>query len=198
MSPYNQFRANAQRVRDLSGLYNSLGAITTHVLDLSDILRAEIVLIVSAFDYYIHDVVRHHIVETFKGNRPEAKNFKTIQLKMDSVKIAIANPTATGWLADEIYTQHGWKTFQHPDNVANALRLITDKKIWEEVSILLGQPVQTIKSKLEVIVDRRNKIAHEADVDPTLPTQKLPIDEALVSNAIQFIEDLISKIETIL
>lgn len=61
MNPYDQFRANAQRVKDLSGLYTTLGTITTQALDLSDILRAEIVLIVSAFDYYVHDVVRYNI-----------------------------------------------------------------------------------------------------------------------------------------
>ncbi|WP_083325624.1 HEPN domain-containing protein [Hymenobacter coccineus] len=198
MTPYGQFKANSQRVKDLNGLHNTLGSITTQALDLSDILRAEVVLIVSAFDYYIHDVVRYNIVETFQGRRSESKNFKLIQLRMESVKVALANPSSTGWLADEIYMQHSWKTFQHPDNVANALRLITDKKIWEEVATSLGQPVKSVKNRFELIVERRNKIAHEADADITLPTRKLPIDETMVKEIIDFIETVIEKLEAIL
>lgn len=32
----------------------------------------------------------------------------------------------------------------------------------------MGRPDKDIKQELKIIIDRRNKIAHEADIDPTL------------------------------
>ena len=54
----NQFRANIVRVRDLGVIYSALKAQTTGAIDLSDILRTELVMAVSALDHYIHEIVR--------------------------------------------------------------------------------------------------------------------------------------------
>ena len=56
----------------------------------------------------------------------------------------------------------------------------------------LGAP-QT-KAQLCAIVDRRNKIAHEADLDPGNPGERWPIDRPLVEEAIDFIESTIRAI----
>ena len=53
----DQFRANIQRVCHLLVLHNHLAAANP-VLDLSDILRAQIVLVVSALDHYVHEITR--------------------------------------------------------------------------------------------------------------------------------------------
>jgi hypothetical protein len=54
----------------------------------------------------------------------------------------------------------------------------------------MGLPAQAAKASLTLIVDRRNKIAHEADLDPSYPGQRWPIDTAMV-------EDIFDKIEAI-
>jgi hypothetical protein len=43
-------------------------------------------------------------------------------------------------------------------------------------------------------LDRRNKIAHEADMDPTNPGYRWPINEALIRDAIDFIERIVQAI----
>jgi hypothetical protein len=45
-----QFRISLARVRDLIAIHNSLKSQTTSALDVSDILRAALVLTVSALD----------------------------------------------------------------------------------------------------------------------------------------------------
>jgi two-component sensor histidine kinase len=45
-----QFRLSIARVRDLIAIHNSLKSQTTSALDVSDILRAALVLTVSALD----------------------------------------------------------------------------------------------------------------------------------------------------
>lgn len=64
-------------------------------------------------------------------------------------------------------SRHGWDMsfFQDPAKVADAIRLVSRKKLWEEVGTLLGKNDADVKSRLKLIVDRRNKIAHEADMD---------------------------------
>jgi hypothetical protein len=54
----------------------------------------------------------------------------------------------------------------------------------------LGTTTKEIKTSLLLIVDRRNKIAHEADIDPSFPGQRWPIDSVLV-------EDTLDKLDAI-
>jgi hypothetical protein len=63
----------------------------------------------------------------------------------------------------------------------------------------MSKPTKDIKQQLNSIVDRRNKIAHEADIDPTFNIgNRWNIDEVLVGNAVDFIEQLVENIHQIL
>jgi hypothetical protein len=71
----------------------------------------------------------------------------------------------------------------------------SDKKLWHEVRNYLGKPARDIKQQLNTIIDRSNKIAHEADIDPTFGIgSRWYIDENLVTNAVNFIEQLVESI----
>ncbi len=59
--------------------------------------------------------------------------------------------------------------------------------------------VRDIKQQLSSIVVRRNKIAHEADIDPTFNLgNRWPIDEVLVNEAVDFIEQVVESIHQVL
>ncbi|MGD1703724.1 hypothetical protein [Dapis sp. BLCC M229] len=62
-SALEKFHVSINRVRDLIALHNSVRAKSTSALDLSDMLRAALVLAVSALDYYIHEIVRLRMLE---------------------------------------------------------------------------------------------------------------------------------------
>lgn len=248
-SAIDQFRINISRVRDLIAIHNSVKSQTTVALDVSDMLRAAIVLTVSALDYYIHEVVRMGMIEIHRGQRPEPRPssntadsaFSRFQVSLGSARqdrliaIDISNwiendiqqtygPDAedilqlnihrltttisnmienrlnnTAWLEDEIRARHAYQSFQYPDKIADAIRLISDQKIWDEVGRQLGKPARDIKQQLTEIVDRRNKIAHEADIDPTYNLgQRWPINEILVSDAVDFIAELVETIHKVI
>lgn len=194
------FRISIARVRDLIAVHNSLKAQASSVLDLSDMLRAALVLAVSALDYYIHEVVRIGMLEIHRGQRPEPPAFSGFQISLGNARAGInAGPNIDSWLEDEIRQRHSYKSFQQPNAIADAVRLICDKKLWEEVSINMGSPAKDIKQQLSLIVDRRNKIAHEADIDPTLSLGNCwPIDELLVNEAVDFLEQVVESIHKIL
>ena len=52
LNPIEQFRENIARVQVLDGVHTALDNTTTAALDLTDLLRAQIVMIVSALDLY--------------------------------------------------------------------------------------------------------------------------------------------------
>ena len=247
-SAIDQFRISIKRVRDLISLHNSIKAQSTSALDLSDILRATLVLTVSALDYYIHEVVTLGMLEIYRGQRPEpsvsANTYKSafsrfkvslggasqerkIALDIESwleteiqqnygseflqqsyqlshLLPMISNSMVnrlnnTSWLENEIRETLGFQSFQQPDKIADAIRLISDKKLWDEVGNNMNKPAKDIKQQLTFIVDRRNKIAHEADIDPTYNIgNRWPIDDILVYEAVDFVEDVVENIHQIL
>lgn len=62
----------------------------------------------------------------------------------------------------------------------------------------MGRPAKDIKQELSIIVDRRNKIAHEVDIDPTLGLgNRWGINEDLVNDAVDFIEQIVESIHLV-
>lgn len=187
---HNRFADNIQRARDLRALFVNLTATMAGALDLTDILRASIVSAVSSIDTFIHDITRIGMVEIFQNARPTTDAFGRFQISMENVLLVVATPGDTKWLEDEIRRQHGWLSFQQPDKVGEAIRLFCGKELWKEVGFRLGIDPKSAKNRLALIVDRRNKIAHEADMDPTSPGSRWPIDELLVQDVIDTLEQI--------
>jgi RiboL-PSP-HEPN len=252
-SALDQFRISIGRVRDLIALHNSVKAQATGVLDVSDMLRASLVLAVSALDYYVHEVVTLGMLEIHRGNRPEPissanatqsafsrfqvslggarqdrltaidiaswleselqqsqgydflQQSHTISALIPTISVSILDKLSnTSWLESEIRERLGYQSFQQADKIAEAIRYISGKKLWEEVAAKISEPTknitaQDIKQQLNSIVDRRNKIAHEADIDPTFNIgSRWNIDELLVGDAVDFIEILVESIHQVL
>jgi len=248
LSALDQFRISITRVRDLISLHNSVKTQSTPALDVSDMLRAALVLAVSALDYYVHEVVTLGMIEIHRGQRSEPlpppngsqSAFSRFQISLGGARQerlivsdiaswleieiqqsygssflqqlytvsdlipAISSSIMSrlnyaSWLEDEVRERLGYQSFQHPDKIADAIRLISDKKLWDEVSINLGIPPRDIKQQLSAIVDRRNKIAHEADIDPTFGIGgRWNIDEVLVNDAVNFVEKVVESIHQVI
>lgn len=247
-SALDQFRISISRVRDLISIHNSVKAQSTAALDLSDILRASLVLAVSALDYYVHEVVRLGMLEIHRGQRSEPNPplnssqsaFSRFQVSLSGAReerliaIDIASwledeiqqnqgssflqqsyPLSTllpaisssvlnklnnaSWLEDEIRERLGYQSFQQPDKIADAIKLISDKKLWEDVATKMGGSSKGVKQQLSAIVDRRNKIAHEADINPTFGIgSRWVISEVLVTDAVNFIEQVVESLHQVL
>jgi len=128
------------------------------------------------------------MIEISKGARPTTDAFSKFQLPLDAVERALNGQSHESWLGDTVREKHSWMSFQHPDKIADAIRLISPKKLWEEVGTAMNLPAKDVKLRIEMIVDRRNKIAHEADMDPTNPGFRWPIHQQMASDALDEIE----------
>jgi len=193
----DQFRVSIQRVRDLHALYTYFSAATTPALDLSDLLRAQIVLCVSALDFYVHELTRLGMIEIVEGKRPPTPAFLRFRVSLDGVMTGMQPGATSSWMDTEVRIQHGLLSFQQADKVAHAIRLISTVELWKEVGNSLARPAEDIKSNLRLVVQRRNKIAHEADIDPSYPGTRWPITSADVTAATDFIERVCEAIHQI-
>ncbi|MBV6506566.1 MAG: hypothetical protein ILNGONEN_02145 [Syntrophorhabdaceae bacterium] len=178
----------------MSPTVSAVNRITNNALDLSDVLRTEIVLAVSALDHFIHEYVRLGMLEICIGNRSITEPYKKFKIPLQAAHSGQTMPTNALWLDEAIREQHSWISFQEPSKIADAIRLISSANLWDEVGKELGKQAKDVKDMLKLIVDRRNKIAHEADMDPTNPGARWPITQSLAEEAINNIEIIVETI----
>lgn len=193
-SAIDNFRANLNRIRELHLVLGAFRGSLTSAVDLSDILRAEVVLAVSSLDHFIHEITRLGMLECWQGRRSKTDAFNRFTFSVGLVTALTTAPDPVPLIDAEIRTRHGYLTFQHPDKIAEAIRLISDVRLWEEVARRLGEQPASVKTSLGLIVDRRNKIAHEADIDPSFPGTRWPIDDQLVVQIVDRLEEVGSQI----
>jgi len=184
-----QFHQNIVRVRGLGGLFEALDTLTTPAVDATDVLRAQIVMAVSALDHYVHELTLLGMLEVYSGVRPATSSYLRFEAP---VATAVPGVTAGGsaWFEAGIREKHGFLSFQQPDKVSAAIRLFSPCELWPTVSAAMGVSTDTVKKRLRLVVDRRNKIAHEADLDPSYPGVRWPISLSDVSGVVDFIETI--------
>ena len=119
---------------------------------------------------HIHEITRVGMLEVYRGQRPQTPAFLRFQVTMEATLQGItAGQQNDGWLDEEIRKKHGYLAFQQPDRIADAIRLFSLCTLWPSVASELNVEVEVVKTELQLIVDRRNQIAHEADLDSRKP-----------------------------
>ena len=195
------FRVNVSRSRGLASIARAITAQTTGALDTSDILRASLMMAVSSLDYFIHAIVRVGMREAYRAERVRTPAFLRFQVTLEAILQASSEGDSEAWLDQQIRDSHGHQSFQTPESIADAVRLIiSGPSLWDEVAQLQGIDTQEVRDRLKLIVQRRNKIAHEADIMPDYAGQiaysdlRSPIDPGMVGDAVDFIEQVAEAI----
>jgi hypothetical protein len=190
-----EFRLNIARTRQLGAIYKMLSTDLMPHVDNSDLLRSELVMALSAFDFFVHEITRMGMIEIYQGKRPQTPAFLRFTVSFDQILLGMAAPQEVKWLNNAIKQQHSWQSFQQPTKVADAIRYISDVPLWDEVAKYLAITTKDIKQQLTLIVERRNKIVHEADMTPVQEkNEHWDIDAALVDNAVDFLEQVAETI----
>ena len=168
-----QFQTNINQVKNLGGIFSALDQSTTSALDLSDILRSEIVMAVSALDYFIHGIIEEGMIEIHQGTRLRTNAYENFEISLSNMTYIVSNPNDSTWLKDQIRKKLNHLSFQKSEKISLNLKLISDKKIWPGVGVVLNKPHTDITLQLDLIINRRNQISHQADIDPTYPHTRL-------------------------
>ena len=195
----DQFRWNLGRVRNLGSLHTILNAQTTSALNLTDLLRAELVMAVSALDLYIHEFVRLGMLESLRGQRTRTDAFLRFQVNLGGTIQALSVAGSDVWLDEQIKERLGHRTFQQPDDIAEAIRLISNVDLWNSVATQLQSTSRDVRDRLRLIVDRRNKIVHEADSNPIYGQIGIlwPLSATQTEDVVAFIESVAEAVNAV-
>lgn len=109
----NQFRVDTSRARDLVGLGQSIGAMTSGLVDASDLYRAAVTQAVAALDSYIHGVITDRAVDIRMNRLSSAGTEAKLGLPFDAVAriVNAATPAdpellARGFIAERLSFRH--------------------------------------------------------------------------------------------
>ena len=163
-------------------------------VDMAESFRASIVLGVSALDSYVHNLCVEGIVESFANERPRNSYFGGVKVGLIAAEMGLQSGSSN-WLEGEVRMLFSRNTFQRPDDILKALRFVDDTpQKWVRISTKLGSTPDITKAQLNRIVDRRNMIVHEADIDPVWGSSRsLTAEET--EGAIDFILKLVKAID---
>lgn len=213
---YNIFTQSVDNIKKFGYIYDKIRHdYPILATELDDMLRAQIVNIVSAMDCYIHDVVRIGIIESYLGNRAKTAKWKGSCITMDStitlVSIEAQYPNNSPQKETDIINSLNiilkpilsTMSFQQSDKIKDALSYIWDKEHkMQEIASSIDYPLigdnlnaktKFLEQKLKLIVNRRNQIAHEADWDPS-NRRKYSINKNEVDDIITFMERFVEAI----
>lgn len=169
LQSHKRFVKLVQDTQNVETLYNYFEHSVVPV-DISDLLRWQWVQCISAFDKFVHDVVRVGMVEIFLGNRTPTPKYNTFQIDIQTYGDMINNIIDASLIFErKIILKHGFLAFQDPSKVADALSYIwNENDKWGEISNLMGMSKDDCTTYLRNIVIRRNQIVHEGDYTDSL------------------------------
>ncbi len=207
MSPLQTFHSVWNRCAHLTVLHAYVAAKVTSVLRPDELLRAEWVARVSALDLYVHELVAQRMLDIFEGRLTPSRAYLKFVVSVEVVdRIRTAGNTVVASAAFdlEVRRQLAQLTYQDPDRIADGVRLFSDLELWNEVALKLGatqktkvERAKTLKKELSLIVQRRNKIAHEGDLQPAHPRDPWPIQAGDLTVVKKRIEDIVNTIDTL-
>jgi RiboL-PSP-HEPN len=192
-----QFRLNIKSAKELGNIVDAILLLAPHI-DTSEVLRAQLVLAVSAFDCFIHDLVRLGTVEIYQGSRSYDQK-KTLKPEFEIPKLihllTLSKQDQLKDLNKEFQRIFKTKTFQEPNIIEKNLICIGLENIWFEVGLRMTLTKEDLIRQINLIMARRNSIVHEADIDLRGALgQKTPIDKEEVLKNVLFMEVLCEKI----
>lgn len=187
------FQQQACSLKNLSSMYQYLRRSAPH-MESDNLLRAEYVLLVSAFDNYLHNIVRRIIREKFFSSKTLTENLSLSINEIQSICTEEDRLTREQLLDGALRRILKLSSFQGPKSVEFALKLIDISKIWTVASQKFGMSAEKVKKQLSLLVDRRNQIAHESDVD-YFAGEAREIDQKTVDTCRDFLETLIEVID---
>jgi hypothetical protein len=177
----------------------------------SELLRESIVAAVSALDRYMHDqVVARSWSILSKAEDKVPKVWRKVEIPAVEVKKAIMHQhynknARTGTKVKKAIQDmlHKKYTFQKPDDIEKAAGLLGIKEFWNEVSKKLNgnQRPEDVKKKLHNIVNRRNQIVHEADLERQQRARKPRLRDLSRSKAekyVNYIEAFVKAVDELI
>ena len=188
------FDLNIQSAEECMQLHAGIERLRTQ-LEISWLLRASVVFSISAMDAYFHDKIKYRAGHSSLTDLPPAMaRFQIPLSELPTWEQATRKGNVLrNWLVDHFST----RPLQKTDDIADALKIAGIQDLW--ATIEPNTPDRDLMfTKLRGFVTRRNQIAHEGDRESSRRSGKRlrPIDRNYAQECIDFIKDLVGRVET--
>lgn len=184
------FKKNLEESKALAVLYNYLDEAVKGPVSYEDLLRAQVVYSVSAFDKLLHDLILIGLVDIYTGRRQPTDKYLGEALTINTVNkmTAATLPPAEFHFKEAMLSKLRIVSYQDPGKISDGLAYIwKESHKWVKVADKMNMSDRDVKTQLRLIADRRNSIVHEADVHPVTHT-KNSIDAATSNEVTGFLE----------
>lgn len=164
-----------------------------------NIWRAQILFLVSAFDFYMHELTKYGLCEIYEGDWERTEKYENIQIRMKAIEQALRSGEGIDWFLDYINGFYGTVTMVSFASVKDQLNLlgIEMTKVAEHAFYQVcstEKPKDKLKRRLNGLSKRRNIIAHQTDRAHT-DAQILSISKEIVQDFIADIEMIVDGID---
>lgn len=171
------------------------------VAEAENIRRAQIVFLVSAFDFYMHELTKYGLCEIFKENWEQTEKYNNIQISMKYIDIALKSGEDIDWFLEYINNYYKSITMVSYESVKGQLNLlgIDLTTVADEAFYQRGGTEKTkdkLKRRLNELFDRRNIIAHQADRAHT-DAQINDITDEIVREFMEDVEKIVDSIDVV-
>ncbi|MGW2296341.1 hypothetical protein [Streptomyces violaceorubidus] len=178
-------------------------------IDIDDFYRAAWVQAVAAIDHWLHEEVLRRVAELTAKDSPEMPpQLRRYELPLHRVEaVRRGEVTLSEAVVEHLREKLAVQALQHPGKISEVLRLVTEQKVWYEAAGCINQHFfqgrttfneKKLRSRYLEITQRRNRIAHDADLVDGDLKQRRAIDEAEVTDAIDWIERIALAIAHVL
>lgn len=205
---FQAFKANIEYARRMVLAGQSLAPFQSQVLDIGDFYRAAWVQAVSALDHWLHEELYRRVAELAGEDDPhlphQLTKFELPLIKVEEVRRGVT--TLAEAVSEHVKAKWGNASLQNPRKISEALKLVTEQDVWSKAATQLNEwhhgrtslTAQSLKKRYTAITERRNKIAHEADLLDGDLEHRRPISDAEAADAINWVERIALAIATVL
>ena len=193
------FTQNISDARQMTSLHEHLTHAIQSPVNFDDLLRFQVVYAVSAFDKLMHDIIRIGMVDIFTGKRASTKKFCSESISLEayyalrrtistSSDVQLFDLTEAQLFEQEITAKLKINSYQTPEKIADGLSYIWDiPDKWQRIADKMNLPKEVVRKQLSLVVEQRNRIAHEADINPATGA-KYPIARDDCVSTLLFVE----------
>jgi hypothetical protein len=205
---FRAFLNNIEYARKMILAGRSLAAFQSPVIDIGDFYRAAWVQAVSAIDHWFHEELYRRVAELTAEDSPtmpyQLTKFELPLVKVEEVRRG--NTTLAEAVSEHVRAKWSNAALQNPRKISEALKLVSEEDIWAKAAAKLNEwnhgrtsmSAQTLKQQYNTITERRNKIAHDADLLDGDLKRRRPISDAEATDAIDWIERIALAIAHVL
>jgi len=158
-------------------------------------LRSTVVLAVSAMDAYFHDKVRYRVGRFTIRTLP--KQLAHLKIPLSEIpkwdEAGRKGNMIRQWVVEHLVV----RPLQKPQAIVEALSLVDIQDFWNTIEPK-NSDRQALLTRLNKLVERRNRIAHEGDRLQSRSSGKAlrPITRDYAVDAIEFVRQLVENTET--